>query len=69
MSFDNTPGYLMKDLLAAVCAKYEDKDASSSDAEDYDTIRVDALRRMLNGKGLDIDGSRETMVALLKDQS
>ena len=69
ISFDSAPGYLMKDLLAAVGAKYGKKQTSSNDGKNYDTLRVNALRRMLYDKGLDIDGSREAMIALLKDQS
>jgi len=52
VSFDNVPGHLMKDLL----------EAWNMD----DSVRVSALRKRLHKKGLDIDGSREAMVALLK---
>jgi len=32
-------------------------------------MRVSDLRRALDKKGLDVDGSRETMIALLKENS
>ena len=68
ISFDSAPSYLMKDLLAAVETKYGNKDVSSNDPKDYGTMRVDSLRKMLQEKGLDIDGSREAMIALLEEQ-
>ena len=69
ISFDSAPGHLMKDLLATVETKCRNKDSSSDGATDYDGMRVDALRKMLYDKGLDIDGSREAMIALLDERS
>ena len=69
ISFDRAPGYLMKDLLAAVETKYGKKDAGSNDEKGYGTMRVDALRQMLHDQNLEIDGSREAMIALLKEHS
>ena len=67
ISFDSVPGYLIKDLLAAVETKYGKKNADSNNAKDYNKMRVDALRILLHDRGLDIDGSRETMIALLEE--
>ena len=39
------------------------------DSKDYNKMRVGTLRKMLDEKGLDVDGSREAMIALLKEQS
>lgn len=55
VSFDNAPGHLMKDLLTAM---YMD-----------DSMRVNTLRKRLHEKGLDIDGSREAMIARLEEHS
>lgn len=34
---------------------------------DYDTMRVSTLRQKLEDKGLEVDGTRETLVRRLKD--
>ncbi|KAL7554459.1 hypothetical protein ACHAWF_017915 [Thalassiosira exigua] len=52
---ENAPGYLIKDLLMAMNME--------------DSMRVANLRKSLHDKGLDIDGSREMMIALLKENS
>ncbi|KAL7543893.1 hypothetical protein ACHAXR_013386 [Thalassiosira sp. AJA248-18] len=65
VSFENVPGSMMTDLLTAVTRGKRKDDAGSGD-NDYDTMRVGALRKKLHEKGLDIDGSREAMIALLK---
>eukprot|EP00571_Detonula_confervacea_P010412 CAMPEP_0172303502 /NCGR_PEP_ID=MMETSP1058-20130122/5034_1 /TAXON_ID=83371 /ORGANISM="Detonula confervacea, Strain CCMP 353" /LENGTH=400 /DNA_ID=CAMNT_0013014343 /DNA_START=117 /DNA_END=1319 /DNA_ORIENTATION=- len=68
VSFEDVPGSMMTDLLTAMTRKTK-KDDDSSDGCDYDTMRVSALRKKLDEKGLNIDGSRETMIALLKENS
>ena len=68
VSFDNVPGSTVSDILAAVARGEpddDDDDDSSDDGEDesskYNTMRVGTLRQMLDEKGLDVDGSRETL--------
>ena len=61
VSFKNAPGTMMTDLLTAVT-----RGKGSDGSLDYDTMRVSTLRKKLHEKGLDIDGSRETMISLLK---
>lgn len=60
----------MKDLLAAMTRgkseEGEDKTAKSV-LKDYNTMRVNTLRKLLHEKGLDVDGSREMMVARLEE--
>ena len=69
LSFENdVPGQLMTDLMTAV-ARGKKESNTSSDATDSSTARVGTLRRMLHEKGLDIDGSREAMIALLEENS
>jgi len=68
VSFDNIPGSMMTDLLTAM-ARGTDEDDGTSDTSNYNNMRVGTLRRMLDDKGLDVDGSREAMIALLKENS
>jgi len=65
VSFDNVPSSMITDVLAAVSRGQETEDGST----DYNTMRVGTLRKMLDEKGLDVDGSREAMIALLKEES
>ena len=62
LSFDDVPGSAMKDLLAAM-----NRAKSNASSNDLPTRRVNDLRKMLHDKGLDVDGSREMMIARLKE--
>ena len=66
LSFENAPGSLMSDLLMAVNREMDDGGAGSN-AGDLGTMRVNELRKMLHEKGLDVDGSREMMIARLQE--
>ena len=66
VSFDNVPGGTVSDVLAAVARGEQSGDG---DGKDYNKMRVGTLREMLDDKGLDVDGSREAMIALLKEHS
>ena len=68
VSFDNVPGALMSDLLTAV-SRGEAGNDTNGDSTNYNKMRVGTLRKMLDEKGLDVDGSRESMIALLKEHS
>jgi len=70
VSFDSVPGGLITDVLTAV-ARGEDDNSDDEDDEStkYNTMRVGTLRKMLDKKGLDVDGSREAMIALLKENN
>ena len=65
VSFDNIPDSVVSDLLAAMARGKKDDDASK--ASHYNSMRVGTLRKMLDEKGLDVDGSREAMITLLKE--
>ena len=71
LSFDNVPGSLMKDLLWAMNKKKGDGKkqsvGSGSEQKSLSLMRISDLREMLHKKGLDVDGSRETMIATLKE--
>jgi len=68
VSFDNVPSSMITDVLAAM-ARGEDIEYGEWNSTDYNTMRVCVLRKMLDEKGLDVDGSRESMIALLKEHS
>ena len=59
---------MFTDLLAAM-ARWEKKANGSCDRESMDTMRVGTLRRMLHEKGLEVDGSRDALIARLKENS
>jgi len=74
VSFKDVPGDIYKDLLAAVSRVLEDSDEDGDDEEDeekddYAAMGIGALRQKLDQRGIDIDGSRDTLIAALKKQS
>jgi len=74
-SLDTFPGHLVTELLTAMARREKGKLVSGAkipsliNGEDSDVkrnkIRVGTLRKMMDEKGLDVDGSREEMVARL----
>eukprot|EP00984_Skeletonema_dohrnii_P018857 scaffold8920_cov84-Skeletonema_dohrnii-CCMP3373.AAC.3 len=77
VSFQDVPGDVCKDLLVAVSRHY-DEDSPGDDGEEetdiektFSKMRIRDLRRKLDAKGLglDIDGSREALIANLKEHS
>ena len=74
VSFDTVSGSTVTDILTAMSRSKKKKDNVTSDDDgggtnDYNTMRVATLRKMLHEKGLNVDGSREALVALLKENS
>jgi len=76
VSFDDVPGHICKDLLAAVArcgdVSSDDDDEEEEDREtNYSKMRIGDLRQKLDEKGLslDIDGSREALISTLKEHS
>ena len=67
LSFEQFPGHLVKDLLTAMNRNVDG--STSTDANDFSMMRVSSLRRMLDEKGLDVDGSREAMIARLEQSA
>ena len=47
----------------------QSEEEGDSEGIKYNKMRVSELREMLDDKGLDVDGSREAMIAILKEQS
>jgi len=71
VSFSNVPSDMMTDLLAATARGEQDTGGAIEEDESvkYNKMRVGKLRKMLDEKGLDVDGSRESMIALLKENN
>ena len=72
VSFDNFPSHLVTDLLTAVARGHPSENENNSDDEEsikYNEMRVGTLRKLLDEKGLDVGGSREAMIALLKENN
>ncbi len=64
LSFADVPGYLMKDVFAAVGRKMLGTKDGSDD--ELSAMSVSELRRNLAEVGLDVDGSRESMIEALQ---
>lgn len=58
------PGGILADILGAV-ARVEQKN-SKNGSDPFSTMRVSDLRMKVHEKGLDVDGSREMLIAALK---
>ena len=67
VSLKDVPGGVFADLLTAV-ARGKNEDATNEE-DTLSTMRVSELREKLDEKGMDVDGSRETMIALLEDNN
>ena len=61
------PGTLMRDLLVAT-ARGEMRSGVADDNVDsiYNALRISELCKMAHEKGLNVDGSREMLIAALK---
>jgi len=68
ISFTDFPGHVVKDLLV-VFGSNSKKEASGSNVDELTTLCVSALRRKLHKMGLEVDGSREAMIASIKSNS
>jgi hypothetical protein len=66
ISFDDVPSTLMRDLFVAF-AREPNRPGSTANGENiFNTMRISELRRMVHERGLDVDGSREMLIAALK---
>jgi len=70
VSFKDAPGEMIKDVLAAVARKRMNKKGDAASNEDeFFTMRITELRRKVHEKGLEVDGSREMLIASLKESA
>ena len=68
ISFADVPGHVIKDLLVAFSSNNK-IEANGTSGDELTTLCVSALRRKLHKMGLDVDGSREAMIASIKSNS
>jgi hypothetical protein len=66
VSFKDAPGSMISDVLAAVARRYNVGLVKDSEG-DYSTLRISDLRQRAHKKGLDVDGSREMLIAALEE--
>ena len=67
ISFHNVPSTLMNDLFVAFAREPNRPGATAIGENEYNTMRISELRRMVHERGLDVDGSREMLIAALKE--
>ena len=65
-SFTDAPGTLMRDLLAAVARGEQNGETDRNDNNDLSIMRISELRQKAHLKRLNVDGSREMLIASLK---
>jgi hypothetical protein len=67
LSFTDVPGTLMRDLLAATARGEVRNNGPNVHVDNhYNALRISELRKMAHEKGLNVDGSREMLIAALK---
>jgi hypothetical protein len=69
LSFNDAPGTLLNDMLTAVVRsemEYGAPAGGNNDENDISSMRVSELRRKAHEKGLNVDGSREMLIAALQ---
>jgi hypothetical protein len=67
LSFVEAPGTLVRDVLATVLrGEREDGIVAGCAGDYYSSMRISKLRKKAHEKGLDVDGSREMLIAALK---
>ena len=55
VSFDNVPGTMITDVLAAVARVDQSEEEGDSESIKYNKMRVSELRKMLDDEGLEVD--------------
>jgi hypothetical protein len=68
ISFTDFPAHVVKDLLVAF-GRGSKKEANGASVDELTTLCVSALRRKLHKMGLEVDGSREAMIASIRSNS
>ena len=66
LSFTDVPGTLIRDLLAAVARGEQNGETNKNGNNDLSMMRISELRQKAHLKRLNVDGSRETLIASLK---
>lgn len=60
---------ILAEMMAAMASAHKKRPArdNGNESKDYKRMRVATLRKKLEAKGLDIDGSKEMLVSRLKE--
>jgi hypothetical protein len=66
LSFANAPGTLVIDVLAAVSRGERNIDGSDGDESQFYSLRISELCKRAYENGLNVDGSREMLIAALE---
>lgn len=67
VSFVDAPGTMLNDMLVAfIRSEKEDGDVGGSDENKFASMRVSELRKKAHENGLNVDGSRETLISAIK---
>jgi hypothetical protein len=69
ISFTDFPSHLVKDLFVSMTRKLKGRKGGKENADDFGIMRVSELRKKLDERGLDADGSREAMIEALKSNA
>jgi hypothetical protein len=70
VSFNNVPGSVVTDILTAITREKNNSTEGEINAHNQLSImRVSELRAKLDEMGMDVDGSREAMIALLTENA
>jgi len=67
ISFHDVPSTLMNDLFVAFAREPSRAGAAAIGENEYNTMCISELRRIAHERGLDVDGSREMLIAALKE--
>ena len=67
ISFHDVPSTLMNDLFVAFAREPNRPGAAAIGENEFNVMRISELRRIAHERGLDVDGSREMLIAALKE--
>ena len=67
ISFHDVPSTLMNDLFVAFARELNRPGAAAIVENEFNVMRISELRRIAHVRGLDVDGSREMLIAALKE--
>ena len=67
LSFNDVPGALVKDVLVATArGEMRTRGADVNVDSQYNSLQISELRKRAHEKGLNVDGSREMLIAVLE---
>jgi hypothetical protein len=66
LSFTDVPGALVRDLWATARGEVRNNGTNVHVDNQYNALRISELRKRAHEKGLNVDGSREMLIAALK---